>query len=952
MQTNKKNRAFLAGIITVVCLLSSLTSIASHAQEQAPEEEESFLEEVVVTGTRIKRRDFTSPSPLTTISKLDIAFSGQPTLEEYLNQMPQVQPDLGRTSNNGGNGTARLNLRGMGAERTLVLMNGRRLAPSGVGGAVDVNNLPGVLVERVEIITGGASTVYGSDAIAGVVNFITRDHFDGLSFDGSYNITGKGDAEIWDANVVYGHNFDRGNVIFYAGQYEREPLLAGERELTRIPWFDDWASGVLQAGGSSRTPAGVVYGPRADLGNGLVNVTWNADGTPRAFVWPDDAYNYAPINYLQTPLSRLSAGMMASFKVSDSFEAYVEMAYTKNEASQQLAETLVNAVVFVNTDNPVLTPETRQIFEQQWSVEPGLAGMFLGKRMQELGPRIVENKRKYTRFVGGIRGELTPGWNLDAWVTYTDAKESEFLLNDGSISRFRQGLLVDPVTGQCFDPSNGCVPLDIFGPGRLSAEGAAFVRVSGIENTTNRNQTLASVVVTGSPFDIWSGPVDMSFGAEWRKDEGKFEADDILFTGDTMGYRGAAPVDGTEQVYELYSEAILTLFESTQSSRKLDLELGARYSVYDNAGSTNTWKVGLDYRLSESVRLRAMAQHAVRAPNNRELFTEQFTEAHFAIGNNNSDPCSASSDPVGSGNSEKCILQGLSAAQLGVFEATRFFPTDFVWGGNPELIPESSDTITAGVVINPMSIPDLTVAIDYFDLDVTDTIGSINAMDICFDPLNTEGAFCQNISRESGGNIVRIFQPTSNRGLQSTRGVDIQVQYQADLPAFLSAFDDYAQLTLNLAWVHLLSRETQENIVTEVLDCAGYFGWPCETQDSGTSHPENRMTANFNYSSGPLTAHLTWRWIDSMKNGSPLRSFVYGVPDPVMVLPKVSSYSYFDLGLGYEISESLNLRFGINNLLEKQAPNMADQSNDNNTDARLYDIFGRSYYFSFNYTLR
>ena len=229
----------MSGTVRITVLVAFLFIFShSFAQDGSeslnPEldEDDYFLEEVVVTGTRIKRRDFSSPSPLTTISKEEIDFSGMPTLEGYLNQMPQVEPSFDRTSNNPGNGTAQINLRGLGPGRTLVMMNGRRLAPSGVGSAVDVNNLPGALVERVEIITGGASTVYGSDAIAGVVNFITRDDFDGLTIEADYNISGDSDAEIWDVNVVYGHNFEsgKGNITFYAGQYERESLFASDRE--------------------------------------------------------------------------------------------------------------------------------------------------------------------------------------------------------------------------------------------------------------------------------------------------------------------------------------------------------------------------------------------------------------------------------------------------------------------------------------------------------------------------------------------------------------------------------------------------------------------------------------------------------------------------------------------------------------------------------------------------
>ena len=937
-------QAFCLAVSFILIFISSL----SFAQDgpDASEAYEELMEEVVVTGSRIKRRDFSSPSPITTITSEEFEFSGQPTLEEYLNQMPQLHPDYGRTSNNPGNGTAMLNLRGLGPGRTLVLLNGRRLAPSGMGSEIDVNNLPRSLIERVEIITGGASTVYGSDAIAGVINFITRQNFDGFGFDASYNVTAEGDSKIYDANFAYGHNLasGRGNITVFAGYYERKPLFASEREITSVPMWDTW-EGELAEGGSPNVPAGTVPFPSVDLGSGPVTMSWNPDGTPRAFNSDTDRYNYAPVNYLQIPLKRFTAGIQAHYDISGNFEAYIEAAFARNEARQNLAPAPAGEYVLVNTDNPLLTPETRQVFEEQMTVEPGFAGMYLRRRMLELGPRILDHQRDYVRVVAGIRGDFGDGWNVDAWVTYTDASETELYLNDGSLSGFAQGLLVDPLSGECFDPSGGCVPLDVFGEGRLSQEGVDFIRVRHIENQTDRTQTLASVVVTGAPFDIWSGPLDMAFGAEWRSDKGHFKADDILFTDDTMGFGGTAPVDGTESVYELYAEALVPLIDDPDSVHYLGLELGARYSDYKNAGSVWTYKAGLEWRPIESLRFRAMFQQSVRAPNNQELFTEQYTESFFLIDQWYTDPCSASSDPAGSGNNEKCVLQGLPADQIGVFEATRYYPVDFIQGGNPDLVPESSDAITVGVVITPTAISGMTIAIDYFDLEVTDTIGGIDALNICFDPLNTGHVFCDNIRRDQTGNVFELFEPISNRGLLGVTGIDTQLQYLTDLPSAMALFDDYAKFTINLIWTHMFSNETQENIVTEIYDCAGYYGWPCDG-NSGGSFPANKLISNFDYFSGPLSIHFAWRWIEGMLNAAPFASAIYGYPNPDLAIPSVPSYNYFDLGLGWQFSDSVLARFGINNLFDKQPPMMADAVYSNNTDTLVYDVFGRSYFLS------
>jgi len=931
------------------CLGLFTDTLFAQDEEVVPEDDRPVLEEVVVTGTRIKRRDFTSASPLTTVDREQFEFSGQPTLEDYLNRMPQVVPDFDRTSNGNGDGTARLNLRGLGANRTLILMNGRRVAPSGVGGAVDVNNLPRTMIDKVEIITGGASTVYGSDAIAGVINFITRQDFDGLSIDSSYNVTEKGDSDIWDANILYGHELasGNGNITFYAGYYDRRPLLAGERDISRVVYVDTWENYEVIEYGSSIIPGGRLVAPSVDLGGEIGSATWDTDGTPRIWDSRTDYYNFQPLNYLQNPLTRYSLGLTANFEVGENFESYFEAAYMSNKATSNLAEAPFFGDVQVNIDNPVLTPETRQLFEEQLLVAPGLAGFRLRRRMLELGPRIIETDRKYTRLLAGIRGDFNDNWGIDAWLTYTDADETDLRSNDGSRARLLQGLLVDPLTGQCFDPSGGCVPLDLFGEGRLSQEGVDFILVEPFENITKRKQTLVSVVVTGAPFDIWTGPLEMAFGAEWRRDKASFKADDALFTGDTISFTGTSPVEGTESVWELYSEALVPFINDRNTGHYLGLELGARYSSYKNAGSVWTYKLGAEWQPMALLRFRTMYQHAVRAPNNQELFSEQFTQFGNAVTDFRADPCSASQSPSANGIVEKCLLQGLTASQIGVFEAIPYYPSNFILGGNPALTPESSDTTTIGVVITPTAVPSLTMAVDWFDIEVTDTIGEISARDICFDPANTGNVFCENISRDASGNIVEVFEPISNRGLLGVKGIDTQLQYQSDLPSYLAIIDGSALLTVNAIWSHYISMKSQENVATEIRECVGLFGWPCYGVDKGDTFPENKINITLDYSTGPLDIHLFWRWVDSMDNAAPLASATFGYPNPELGIPDVPSYSYFDLGFGYRFNDELMVRAGINNLFDKQPPLLADAVFGPNTDARLYDVFGRTYYFSF-----
>lgn len=912
---------------------------------------EPAIEEIVVTGSRIRRRDFMSSSPLTTIDRETIAFSAQPSVEDTLNQMPQVTPDFGRTSNNPGDGTARINLRGFGAGRTLVMLNGRRIAPSDTGSAVDVNNLPQVLLERVEIITGGATTVYGSDAVAGVVNFITRDDFTGLNFEASANTTAEGDAEVYDANIAWGFDLaGGGNVTVYAGTLERKALLAGERDLTRVALDNDDAAGTLFESGSPIIPEGVIYIPEVDLGGAVPFVTFDAAGDPRQVGFPtDDLYNFAPSTYLQTPLERDYAGLMGSIALGDAYELYFESQFSNNKASRQLAP--VPAVTFarVATQSPFLSPAAQQFFADNYEVVPGVSAVVVGRRLSEVGPRIIETGRDYWRTVLGIRGALGGSWEFDGWLTYTDADESELYINDASQSRLLQGLLVNPATGECVDPSGGCVPVDVFGPGQLTPEAASFIRVDGVENVTNRTQTLASAFVRGPLVDGWAGSIDAAFGLEWRSDDASFAADDALFTGDTLGFRGAAPIEGREDVVEAYGEVLVPLLQGAKLAEYAALELGARYSDYDNAGGIWTWKVGGEWQPVASIRFRAMRQRSARAPNNEELFTEQFSEPAADVIVGDEDPCSASADPIGSGNAQKCILQGLPEDQLGVFEATGV-PLEIVSGGNPALEPESADTWTVGVVLTPGWLPAWIFTADYFDLEVEDSIGSIDPFRICFDPQNTGNRFCDNLRRDpASGNIIEIFSPESNRGFISTRGVDLQANYQAQLPGWLELGGQTATLSLDSTWTHVLEYRWQENPVTQVVECAGYFGTFCNLGVGGAAFytfPENRITTNVNYVSGPLTVHLTSRWIDGTENALALDADYFGEPQPRLAIPSIGSKHYLDLGVGWQITDDVTGRLGVDNLTDTDPPNMADAAQQNNTDAQLYDVFGRTYYLN------
>lgn len=906
------------------------------------------VEEIVVTGSRLVRRDYTAPSPITSIDRESILSSGQPTLEEALNNLPQVQPGLGRASNNPGNGTSTVDLRGIGAGRTLVMLNGRRIAPAGIGSAVDVNTLPGVLVQRVEVITGGATTVYGSDAIAGVVNFITRDDFDGFGFEASYYATEVGDSDIVDATLTWGRTLDKGNITLFGGYLDREATFQADRDFSARSITDDWFSGTLQPGGSTTTPAGAMNFPRVDFGNGPTRTTWDANGDPREFIQPDDLYDFAPINYLQVPLERYTAGLLFKYDVSSSAEFYSEIIFSHNDAANSLAPAgAFGNFVEINTDNPVLTPANRQfLIDNAVPLGPDRVGFRLQRRLEELGPRITERDSNYTRALAGIRGEFAADWDYDVWMTHTTGKDREQQSNDGSFSRLQQGLLVDAVTGACFDPSNGCAPLNVFGAGNLSAAGVDFIRAPTYVTTVDREQTLISAFVRGEPFEWPAGNVATAIGVEWRQDSGTLIAAEGLFSGDTLGFRADSNVDGTESVSEVYAEALLPLLADVSAARYLGIELGARLSSYDKAGELETWKLGAEWEPLHGFRFRTMFQRTARAPNLREAFLVPYTEQGAVIGfDPREDPCSASADPVGNGFADVCVAQGIPANQLGVFEAAVAAPVIRTFGGNPNLAPEIAETFTAGIVLSPSD--SWTLAVDYFELDVEDTIGESDPMRVCWDPANTARVTCDSIRRDSATyDINAVDNTNANLGKLRTKGFDTQFEFGTALSGWAALGAGGADLDLSIIWTHVTENSIQADPASTPIECVGKFSfYACGFFGNDSVFPENRVATNVTWSAASWRAQLAWQWIEGTDNAAFDAAVAFGIPVEFVTpaIESIGSKSYFDLSVGYDVNENLAVRLTIANLLDEDPPFMADAGPQANTDTEMYDVFGRAY---------
>ncbi|MFK8043722.1 TonB-dependent receptor plug domain-containing protein [Congregibacter sp.] len=950
---------FAPAVITLVTS-SALAASAVFAQEQStrlsPTAAAGEIEEIVVTGSRIKRKDFTSISPLVTLDAEQITLSGVTAIEDLVNEAPQLVPDGNRTSNNPGNGQASLNLRGLGANRTLVTLNGRRMAPADSFGAADVNLIPSQLIKRVEIVTGGASTVYGSDAVAGVVNFILDDEYEGFEVTAQYDTFEEGDGAVADVSLAFGFGNDSGHLTGFLNYQDRDSVFAGDRPFTAEALREDRFTGELVALGSGTTPAGRIVFPRTFLpgSDAPVQVTFDDSGTPVA-VGPDTpSYNFQPVNYLQVPLQRYSGALFGNYQLNDRIKVFGEVLYSETSTSAQLAPPPAFISARVNLDNPLLTPEQAQLFGTSYDPDgDGFADFVFSRRLIETGPRQSERAADTLRAVFGASGDINAQWDWEATYSLSEVTGEFITGNAVFASRFEQGLLADPATGECFDTSDGCVPFNPFGL-TIPEDAAAFLLAGDIVENYTVDEDIFSFIVTGDAFELPAGPVGVAGGFEWRETSSDYQPDPNFIGAGVLGALAAAPVSGTTDVAELYLEALVPILSNQPFAEYLGVEAGYRYSDYKFSGVADNWKFGVDWAPISSLRFRVMAQRAVRAPNIEELFA-QAAEQPTVLFNPDTDFCAASADPIGRGLTDLCIAQGIPAAQVGVYQPTPDIGlTVFEGGGNTGLDPETGDTFTAGLVIQPSWAEELSVSVDYYLIEIDNAIGSTDfeaALGLCGDSNDPASQFCSSVVRGPSGDISQYTNPQFNLATLGVEGVDLALNYRFDLWEGLALPGSDAFMTLQVLFNYAMENTVQATPTDSERDCAGYYGGACAFIGPGVLVPEYRSSTRLTYYSGPLSVALNWRWIGDLESHLDITceespQFCYESE-----LGNLGDHSYFELSGRFEFGEHGEIYGGVSNLFEEDPPLMGLGATQSNTAPQLYDVFGRRFFLGLRYRL-
>jgi len=972
---NAVRHALLAAAMTASAIAS--TQILA-AEDEGPE-----LEAVVVTGSRIASANMASSSPIVSVTNEDIKTGGRIDVTDMLNQLPQMNSnslgqDLGNKTSglSTAGGVATADLRGLGPNRTLVLVDGRRLGTGSPQTAIsspapDLDQIPAALIERVEVVTGGASAVYGSDALAGVVNFIMKKNFEGLQLDAQMSgnwhdnnnsfaqerlaaanqpaPTGSGwDGHTVNLSVTAGANImdGRGNVTGFFSYQSMNPVASSRRDFGSCQLNYTEALDDVECGGSGNSnyfepqnKATNTGPPTAEgepgglqdwsvLGNQFV--PWGTEGTN-----PPQIFNSQKNIYMQRQDERYNAGFIAHVDVNDHVRPYAEFSFMNDRTHQEVAPTalfsssnITTATGFyaVNCSNPFLSAQQAALICSPEDIDadradPGSVSQELdiGRRNVEGGARQYEYEHTNYRMVLGTKGDIAEGWKYDAYGQYFYTGFNSFNGKDISWEKLSNALQVmSTPDGPACISGGSCVPYNIFSDGGVTNKALEYMYTPGTASGNTELKTLhadftGDLGVYGLKLPTADEGVAVNVGYEYRAEHLQYSPDAAIETGLLAGVGGAQPsIDQGVSVNEGFAELRLPIMQGRPGVYDLVADAGYRYSDYSTGVTTDTYKFELQYAPMADLRFRGSYNHAIRAPSITELYVPQST-GKISFGG--MDPCSPVNGVAAVATLTQCMNTGVTAAQYGNGLSTNTIPQGTanqltqLQGGNTALKPETADTYTVGVTWRPEMLAGFTGSLDYYHIKMKDLIGTADAtlsLNTCLDTGDTVS--CNQISRhpitgtlngasvESGGYII---QTNVNIAAQLLDGIDLQAAYRMNI-------GNLGALRFSLNGAYLLTYKTTPQPGGESYDCAGLFGATCQTVN-----PEWRHSLRTTWElPQDLSVSLTWRFLGGTKQDDDAPIFRATLPD----------VSYLDLSGSWDVSKHLQVRGGINNILDKDPP--------------------------------
>ena len=980
----------LASAILTALGMSAVTSLGFAQDEE--------IEEVVVTGTLIKNANFESSSPIQVVTRDEIDLQAALNAEEILREIPGVVPSVGANVNNGNGGFSYVNLRGLGSNRNVVLIDGVRFAPSELNGRFDLNNIPMAMVERIDVLTGGASTTYGADAIGGVVNVVTKKNFTGVEITADWGETSENDGEEKAVAVTIGADLNggKGNATLSLGYRDIEPVYQGDRRYGEDVLFY-WSGNRGGSGlGSFNTRMGNVNPTGTDNGN----LALGGVQDDRTFASDFTPYNYGPSNVYQTPLETYNMYSTINYDVTDSVQVYATALFNENTVNTLIApsgafgdsvtvalnhpflsDAQRNAICAFDTDpaEGVYTPK----FSQSACDAAGAAtgpndpnyltyDTQLRRRNVEGGPRISEYTARYYNFSLGVKGNIADNYQWDVMTSYGKSDQTQVQKGYWLKSRFRQSLLAGP--DGCNNAASGCVPVDWFGPtGSITPEMNAYLaggesNVSTIFDMTQIKGSFAGDL--GLTLPTASDSMSFALGAEYRDYQGEQASDLLSQSGDLGGGGSAAPnIIGGYDVIEVVAEVAVPLIQGRRLIEDLSLEAGYRYSDYEvkadgaSGYSTDTYKLGLTWAPSDDLRFRTTFARAVRAPNIDELFSPVITQ----LGNLSVDPCASVGDDgtnsgfVPSGSlKDTCVAQGAPLTAIGFIPQPAAGQVNITTGGNLNVQPEESDSFTIGFVATPSAIPNLTFSVDYYDIEITKAVSTpteSDAIALCFDNPSPANAACAGIVRSpiDGGlsgddNVVKgLPLQLANTGKLAGKGFDFSVSYAHDFGSvrWMSSFAGNYTDTSTFQAVEGVSLNRE---------CVGLYSSNCASIQPDLTYNWRNTVAWRN-----LDVSLVWRFIASAEyeDRDTDTAFTGTLPDErdadlgSVNFNETGDYDVFDLSARYQITDNISVRAVISNVFDEDPPLTgafigATGYNSGNTYPSTFDTLSRRYNLAIN----
>ncbi len=978
---------------------SALAQDAAQGQPvpAAPPEAQQ-AEEIVVTGSRIKRQDLQANSPVAILGADEITLTATVNAEDVIRELPQAIPGISPGVNNGNPGVATVNLRGLDDERTLVLVDGKRFVGYDSEGIVDINNIPTSLIERIDIVTGGASAVYGSDAIAGVVNFVMKDNFEGAQFDYDYLNALRGGEATNSFGATFGMNApdERGNLTMFAGWTDRDAVPGGAR------WFSERAittadgsfggsstdtnGNVLCGGCSYSGGAGPTFTPQTFVGFSSANGDLIPRGARR--------FNFGPFNFNQVPEERYQAMALGHYDIFEWLTFYANFSFAQTQVDTQIAPSGTFFSEFeIPFDSIYLTPQSRSVLfgdvagtgaydpafdsDGSGSVGPGDVALYpFGRRTIEVGPRITRNRTQAWQLVGGFKGDLPflETWSYDFSAQRGRTELSRVFENDLAGARVQDILDASSPTinpgavdgGTCHaGAAAGCFVGSLFGDGSLNSDAAGFIALS-INEEIYTTQDIVHFDVSGDFGETFkipgASPIGAVFGAEWRKVQSDSFPDDCYSTPDcSLGFGSTTSVRNEFTVKEVFGELKVPLVEDRRFVDNLAIGGAFRWADYSHSGTATAWKVDGEYNPIEDFKFRVTYAVAVRAPNIFE-FGQPLTPG---LDNSNGDPCAAFNEASGGTTVDTftrdlCVNTGVNAS---LFVETA--PGSGVWttsvpdvisgqinafsGGNPDLKEEEARSLTVGGVWQPSFLEGLVIQIDWYKVKIEDAISNIDAdnlLSFCYlaanNPTGDPGAFaCQFVNRNTltGGLVGNpnfgLIETEQNISNIKGEGVDFQLDYALDL-------GNAGNLDIGWLATKVIKVDDTPFVGASTNHCKGIYGPICNSPN-----PTVKWVQRTTWYVGDFNMGYRWRYIRGTEFEDQGNCFTGGSN-----FCKINDTHYMDFVVGWtptgvEMLEGFTFQVGLENAFDEDPPIVGQEAgptdqNSNNTFPGTYDSVGRA----------